>query len=68
MGSVVLGGTMVPVTFAPGFNSRYSVHGVKVANLKSVRLFWITQLGSRESEGFKGQRGKQKNLLERRGM
>lgn len=68
-GSVVLGGIMVHLeTFAPGFNSMYSAHGIKVANLKSERLFQITQLGLRESEGLKGGRGKQKNLLERGGM
>lgn len=64
-GSVVLDGIMTSVTFAPGFNSMYSAHGIKVANLKSERLFRITQRGPRESEGLKGGRGKQENLLER---
>lgn len=58
-GSVVLDGIMTPVTFAPGFNSMHSAHGIKVANLKPERLFWTIQLGLRGSEDFKGGRGKQ---------
>lgn len=39
MGSVVLGEIIAPVTFVSGFNSMYSAPGIKVANLKSERVF-----------------------------
>lgn len=48
------------MTCAPGFNSLPSADGIKVADLKSERVFWIILLGLIESESFRGRRESRK--------
>jgi hypothetical protein len=48
-GSVVLDGIMASVTFAPDFNSMYSAHGIKVANLNQ-RDYSGLPSGARENQ------------------